>query len=755
MENSNLKMLLLAIIVILSTLILMRLTNQGGVRQEVTELERSQSARLAREIIEEGKVPNEIRGKYTAVVQPTLKSPKGSVIANDILVLPPYSRARISLKTYCLDRPLPAPASGEKLHLIDVSQLLIKEFIPIYEKLMQYSALHPEANLQVQRIVWFMRFLSEDLYVPSYDLVYEDKELLEGVYPGSTEIIENQKRRIFLKQEILKGLNILLQNLPEEVKEVLRVLKDLGYDVANPPGNLEVANRIVSRTLEIINSMSPIGVVVEDSSEYTLLPNDIAVKTEHPGGADGTILTVANPTPVNKTMDFKRYALKSGRKVQRLGIGGIKSVEWEQTRWKEVIRPPAARPLPVLTSPLLITPVKDVYDVGESLEATFTIKNVGSVAITLDVLTVGGRLNGLCPEDDGCPDFTHRSVTLKPLDSYRYKGNLVLTKPGSYRFFVAYHINNPTPAAKMLLDENNWNTCVELGEGLTHTDRVRNIVVGAKEIYRLEESISRWKNYYSRYQYPSDLRKEKGFRKAVANKWADLTSFITRTDLTKKYYELYNTGIEYHRLSAQALADADRFLQNGDVETARRYLNRSYLYEKLSGMSFAGAFEVFDGNLRAAEILAKGIFEGCEAALRLGVKLIAPSAAPIVDAILTAVDVGFELVVEREGLGKVIAKQVLSRAISKGLDEIIGKVKFLSLGNDTLVDYVNRVHETRILDQLLENKEFMTEFGDQLREVIIKKVAKESAKIYTEELLIKSLDKVVEIIIKRLESLVR
>lgn len=349
MENSNLKALLLAIIVLLTALILMRLTGPGGVKQEVIELGRGQSARLAREIIEEGRIPDEIREKYTTVVRPASRSSEGRVIANDMLVLPPYSRARVRLQTYCLDRPLPAPASGEKMHLIDISQLLIEEFIPIYEKLMRYSASHPEATLQIQRIVWFMRFLSEGLYVPSYELVYEDRQLLESIYPGSTEIIENQKRRIFLKQQILKGLNILLQNLPEEVKEVLETLRDLGYDVNNPPGDLEAANRIVSRTLEIINSMSPVRVTVMggDGSEYTLLTNDVAVKTEHPGGAGGTTLIVANPTPVDKTMDFKQYALESGRRAQRLGIGGIKSVEWEQARWKERVRPPAARPLPM------------------------------------------------------------------------------------------------------------------------------------------------------------------------------------------------------------------------------------------------------------------------------------------------------------------------------------------------------------------------------------------------------------------------
>jgi hypothetical protein len=343
MENLNIKALILATLLILITLMLMRV---GVVQRGGPELEGSQparSARLAREIIEEGTIPDEIRAKYTTAVQPATQAAEGRVIANDKLILPPYSRARVSLQTYCLDRLWPAPSSGEKLHLVDISQLLIEDFIPIYEDLMSYSALHPEANLQIQRIVWFMRFLSEGLYVPSYDLVYEDKQLLERVHPGSTAIIERQKTIIRMKQEALKLLKDLIQQLPEEVKEVLRQLSDLGYDVNNPPRDLVTANSIVSRTLQIINTMRPAGAIREDNSEYTLLSNDVAVKTEHPGGASRTTLIVVNPTPVTKTLDFKRYALESGRKAQRLGIGGIRSVEWEQPRWKQVI-PPIAPP---------------------------------------------------------------------------------------------------------------------------------------------------------------------------------------------------------------------------------------------------------------------------------------------------------------------------------------------------------------------------------------------------------------------------
>ena len=113
---------------------------------------------------------------------------------------------------------------------------------------------------------------------------------------------------------------------------------------------------------------------------------------------------------------------------------------------------------------------------GDNLTASFTVQNVGSAPIIMDVLTVGGRLNGWCTAD-GCPDFTHYPVTIQNNATYQYQGSLTVPKAGSYNIFIAYHIANPSPEEKKLLDENNWNTNVLLDEGLTNSDKIKNITV--------------------------------------------------------------------------------------------------------------------------------------------------------------------------------------------------------------------------------------------------------------------------------------
>jgi hypothetical protein len=139
---------------------------------------------------------------------------------------------------------------------------------------------------------------------------------------------------------------------------------------------------------------------------------------------------------------------------------------------------------PVLTYPLKITPEKDKYYVGDTLTARFSITNKGTKPITLDKLLVGGRFNdGKLPNGE-FPDFTPQSTTLPP--NGQYTGTLTLTQPGNYQFFVAYYIENPTTEEKKLLNEDNWNTCVDLGDGLTDEDRIEYI-----EVFSLPEGQER------------------------------------------------------------------------------------------------------------------------------------------------------------------------------------------------------------------------------------------------------------------------
>ena len=129
---------------------------------------------------------------------------------------------------------------------------------------------------------------------------------------------------------------------------------------------------------------------------------------------------------------------------------------------------------PVVTSPLKITPAPPYY-YGDIINAEFSIANRNLFPITFNILTVGGR-----DPDDQVADFTHkRNITIGPFESYNYKGTLALKKVGNFHFFCTYQTS-----------DNNWNTNVDLGYGLTAGDRIKDIIVKVKEGQYIVPEIS-------------------------------------------------------------------------------------------------------------------------------------------------------------------------------------------------------------------------------------------------------------------------
>ncbi|MEA2075108.1 MAG: PKD domain-containing protein [Euryarchaeota archaeon] len=109
---------------------------------------------------------------------------------------------------------------------------------------------------------------------------------------------------------------------------------------------------------------------------------------------------------------------------------------------------------PVITSPLEIT-TKEVYYVGDTLTANFTITNRGTESITFDVLVVGGR----DPAGEVVDFDKAYDITLNQGDSYNYQGSVTLPdKLGIYHFFCAYHTEEHMPGE----DDYNWNTNIDV-----------------------------------------------------------------------------------------------------------------------------------------------------------------------------------------------------------------------------------------------------------------------------------------------------
>jgi len=400
---------------------------------------------------------------------------------------------------------------------------------------------------------------------------------------------------------------------------------------------------------------------------------------------------VQDGIPTGEWTDWYDWSVSSGdwdssTKIKRWAFAtpGYKEV-WAEVKDEashsnldsDVIFVPAPA-LPVLTSPLVFTPVKDIYNVGDSLEAEFTIENVGDTPITLDVLTVGGRFNGGKLSNGEFPDFTFQKVTLRPGQPYQYHGSLTLTQQGNYHFFVAYHIENPTSGEKNLLDENYWNTNVELREGLTHTDRVKNIIVykegtAPEEVSQLNETINRWIKIER--IIPTYLPDPEVSR--VASVWMTINSIWTHA--LDEYDELWLAGVDYSSMSQIEAVYAKRFLDRGDIDSAREHLQNSYLYDKISYLYFDAATQVFDNNMKAAIKTVKSALKLIE----YGVTLTNPMAGKFASYFFTIPN----YIADRELVGEEEAGRNLVRDLA--FKVIFSEFKHPELGDRTFKDYLN------------------------------------------------------------------
>ncbi len=119
---------------------------------------------------------------------------------------------------------------------------------------------------------------------------------------------------------------------------------------------------------------------------------------------------------------------------------------------------------PMVSQSLTLSP-NGPYSVNQTLTARFSITNRGSAPITLQRLTAGGRLNGDNTCAGGCPDFSFtNNVTLNPGAKHDYEGTQLMSRAGSYSFYVAYQKT-----------DGSWVTNVPADAGVTNT---LNITVG-------------------------------------------------------------------------------------------------------------------------------------------------------------------------------------------------------------------------------------------------------------------------------------
>ncbi len=225
----------------------------------------------------------------------------------------------------------------------------------------------------------------------------------------------------------------------------------------------------------------------------------------------------------------------------------------------------------------------------------------------------------------------------------------------------------------------------------------------------LEQALDRFVR--NRPELPEYLLDPVSFERKVSTVWATFTSWITRTDLTGDYHDLYYMGVHLDSMSWSAAIQARRALREGKVDRAAELYGDALQWQLRSGEAFSAAAQVFDGNLEAGERLAQGIRGGSRWAVRGGFTLLAVAGIgdPVTAGkVSTAVDYVFmaaDYAVERALLGE--EKADLNLATRVIVKQLVEQVPFAELGGSTLAAYARGITADRlvaVLQQVLESE---------------------------------------------------
>ena len=218
-----------------------------------------------------------------------------------------------------------------------------------------------------------------------------------------------------------------------------------------------------------------------------------------------------------------------------------------------------------------------------------------------------------------------------------------------------------------------------------------------------------------------------GFADSVTTIFLDFTDWLTRTDLTGTYDDLYWLGFDYADLAYVALVRARRAVDAGNLDLARGWYERYEGYSTASRLAFDAALEVFENHVDIATQIADAIRQGCQAAVKFGLRFVSPTAAEVADYVYLAVDYGVDRALHDK---EVALRNAVIGVLVKGLFDY---VEFDAIGGRTLADWSkNRVGKSLfpMLTKVFRDNETM--------QWAVSKVMKEAA-VSLEEKLVESL----------------
>lgn len=232
-------------------------------------------------------------------------------VSGGALVVPPKTKCRIKLRSYCMDKDWPAPRQGEKMQLVPVQTLLPGNLSVLYKSLVQQAASDASTRAQLQGLVWTLRQIAQD---PKGDkpvtLSQRQREILDLAHPNGYAYFQ------MLRQPLGRS------SLPEELERLVR--QEVGEAIGGlgeqgdfavrsiPNDRMEDA---VAQQLERITAMPVTAPIPNNNGHYTKLTDGVYARTVY-GSVEVQIANESNNEFIFRPAD---YVAQSERQVQRMG----------------------------------------------------------------------------------------------------------------------------------------------------------------------------------------------------------------------------------------------------------------------------------------------------------------------------------------------------------------------------------------------------------------------------------------------------
>lgn len=135
------------------------------------------------------------------------------------ITVPPRTKCRIKLSSYCMDKDWPAPRTGEKMQLVPIETLLPGNLAVFYRSLLRQAANDTPARAQMQGLVWTLRQIAQDPKgQKAVTLSRRQRNILESAHQNGYAYFQ------MLRQPLGRS------SLPEELEKLVReeVAKAIG-----------------------------------------------------------------------------------------------------------------------------------------------------------------------------------------------------------------------------------------------------------------------------------------------------------------------------------------------------------------------------------------------------------------------------------------------------------------------------------------------------------------------------------------------